>query len=251
MPSYLDLALIGVVLISALLSMLRGFTRELLAIASWAAAAFAAYKFYPLVIPYLKPYISKEGIQQAVAAGAVFIGTLIVVSIITVRISDKILDSRAGALDRSLGFLFGAGRGYLLFAIAFIFFAWLVPEKNYPTWVQNSKTRSWLEATGAWMQALLPENLDSSLTKILKKQKGDEPPAEGDGDKAVPAAPTPPARPVQQRGEAPAPGLPSQAAAPGRPSQAAAAPARAQPPQTQSPQTIDALIQQTSPQPRR
>ena len=223
MPSYLDLALIGIVLISALLSMLRGFTRELLAIGSWAAAAAAAYYFHPMVLPYVKPYISKDSLALAAAAGAVFFGTLIVVSIITVRISDKILDSRAGALDRSLGFLFGAGRGYLLFVIAFIFFAWLVPEKNYPSWVQNSKTRSWLEATGAWMQAMLPENLDSSLSKILKKQKGDEPPAEGDGEKTAPATPAPP-----------------------RPGQRSEAPAR-----SQGPQSIDALLQQTNPQPRR
>ena len=34
--------------------------------------------------------------------------TLIVVSIITVKISDLILDSRIGAIDRTLGFVFGA-----------------------------------------------------------------------------------------------------------------------------------------------
>ncbi len=51
-----------------------------------------------------------------------FIGTLIVVSIITVRISDMILDSRIGALDRNLGFLFGLARGLLIIVVAFLFF---------------------------------------------------------------------------------------------------------------------------------
>ena len=68
MPSYLDLAVLGIVLVSALLSMMRGFTREVLAIASWAAAAAAAYYFYPMVMPYLTPYIHKEIIAQAAAA---------------------------------------------------------------------------------------------------------------------------------------------------------------------------------------
>src|SRR5882757_7221260 len=103
MPSYLDLGLIIVVLISALLSMVRGFTREVLAILSWAAAAVAALYFHPLVQPYLKPYIQKEAIQLAAAAAIVFFVTLIVVTIITVKISDLILDSKIGALDRSLG----------------------------------------------------------------------------------------------------------------------------------------------------
>ena len=91
----------------------------------------------------------------------------------TVWLSNLILDSRVGALDRSLGFLFGAARGYLLFVIGFVFFVWLVPEKSYPNWVANSKTKGWLEASGATLEAMLPENLDSSLSKILKRQKGD------------------------------------------------------------------------------
>ena len=50
----------------------------------------------------------------------VFVGTLIVVSVITVRISDMILDSRIGALDRTLGFLFGLARGLLIVVVAFL-----------------------------------------------------------------------------------------------------------------------------------
>jgi membrane protein required for colicin V production len=216
MPSYLDLGLIVVVLISALLSMLRGFTREVLAIASWAAAAAAAYLFHPMLLPMVKQYISNDKGALAVAAASIFLVTLVIVSVITVKISDLILDSRIGALDRSLGFVFGAGRGFLLCAIAFIFFAFLVPEKSYPTWVQNSKTRSWLEATGASLEALLPENLDQSLSKILKKDSktGDEPPSETE-EKPPAAAPAP---------------------APPRPGQ------RSQTPPQTSPQSIDALL---------
>ena len=55
MPTYLDLGLIAVVLISAFLAMLRGFTREVLAIASWGAAAVAAIYLHPLVLPYVNP----------------------------------------------------------------------------------------------------------------------------------------------------------------------------------------------------
>ncbi len=119
MPSYLDLGLIVVILLSALLAMLRGFTREVLAIASWGAAAAAAVYFYPLVLPYVKPYIQKDVLAMAVSAAAVFFATLVLVSVITIRLSDAILDSKVGALDRSLGFVFGAARGLLLCVIAF------------------------------------------------------------------------------------------------------------------------------------
>ena len=64
-----------------------------------------------------------------------FLGTLLIVSIITVRISDMVLDSRVGALDRTLGFLFGLGRGLIIVVVAFLFFAWLVPDRSQPEWV--------------------------------------------------------------------------------------------------------------------
>jgi membrane protein required for colicin V production len=168
MPSYLDLGLIVVVLISAFLAMLRGFTREVLAIASWGAAAVAAIYLHPLVLPYVKPYIAKDVIALAVAAAAVFFVTLIAVSLITVKLSDAILDSKVGALDRSLGFLFGAVRGLLLCVIAFVFFNWLVPVQTQPQWVKTARMRPLLQATGDQLMAVLPDDPEGLLNKLKK-----------------------------------------------------------------------------------
>lgn len=174
MPAYLDLGLMAVVLISALLSMVRGFTREVLAIVSWGAAAAAAYYLHPLALPYLKPYIQKDNIALGVAVAGVFFVTLIVISLLTVRLSDAILDSKVGALDRTLGLLFGAARGFLLCVVAFLFFTWLTQEK-LPDWAANAKTRPWLEAAGAQLRDLLPEDAANSIFKALKRSKGGAP----------------------------------------------------------------------------
>jgi membrane protein required for colicin V production len=163
MPSYLDLAVLGIVLVSALLSMMRGFTREVLAIASWVAAAAAAYYFYPVVMPYLTPYIHKEVIAEAAAAAIVFFATLIVVSLFTVRLSDAILDSKIGALDRSLGFVFGVARGFLLAVVAFAIFNWLVSEKQQPEWVKSARTRPILTETRDRIVALLPTDAAQTI----------------------------------------------------------------------------------------
>jgi membrane protein required for colicin V production len=163
MPSYLDLAVLGIVLVSALLSMMRGFTREVLAIASWIAAAAAAYYFYPLVMPYLTPYIHKDIIAQAAAAAIVFFVTLIIVSLFTVRMSDAILDSRIGPLDRSLGFVFGVARGFLLAVVAFAIFNWLVSEKQQPEWVKNARTRPVLTESAVRIVALLPSDAAQTI----------------------------------------------------------------------------------------
>ena len=99
-----DGLLIFIMLVSALLAMIRGFVREVLSIASWAIAFVVAILFYKQLVPYAKQYISHDLIAQIASGAAIFLVTLIVVSYITMRISDYVLDSRIGALDRTLGF---------------------------------------------------------------------------------------------------------------------------------------------------
>jgi membrane protein required for colicin V production len=181
MPSYLDIGLIVIILISALLAMLRGFTREILAIASWGAAALAAIYFHPIVLPYVKPYVSKDVVAMALSAAIVFFVVLIIVSVITIKISDAILDSKVGPLDRSLGFVFGAVRGLLLCVIAFVFFTWLVPENSQPNWVKDARMKPLLQSTGTKLMAMLPDDPEGLFAKLRKpKAAADEPPAEAE-----------------------------------------------------------------------
>ena len=119
----LDLILLGVMLISGLLAMVRGFMREILSIAAWGAAALVTLYSFAKLLPTAKTYFNNDTVASVVVVAGVFIGTLIVVSVITVRISDMILDSRIGALDRTLGFLFGLARGLLIVVVAFLFFS--------------------------------------------------------------------------------------------------------------------------------
>ncbi|WP_158817976.1 CvpA family protein [Methylocapsa sp. S129] len=214
MPSYLDLGLIIIILVSALLSMVRGFTREVLAIGSWAAAAAAAYFFYPNLVPYVTPYIHKEPLPAVISAAVIFFVALIVVSILTVRISDAILDSKVGALDRSLGFVFGAVRGFLLGVVAFAIFNWLVAEKQQPEWVKNAKTRPILMQTADRVIALLPDDAEHTIEGWWKKTKTAAPaddaplPPDESNDVKSPDMTAPAAAPPKKT-EAPAPTPPA------------------------------------------
>ena len=105
----LDFILIGVMLVSALLAMIRGFMREILSIAAWVIAAVATLYAYSRLLPYAKTYFNNDIIAAGAVIGGTFLGTLLIVSIITVRFSDMVLDSRVGALDRTLGLPVRAG----------------------------------------------------------------------------------------------------------------------------------------------
>ncbi|MGD9542802.1 MAG: CvpA family protein [Methylocystis sp.] len=215
MPSYLDLAVLIIVLVSGMLALLRGFTREVLAILSWVAAAAAAYFFYPLALPYIKPYISKDEIALAASVASVFFVALIAVSLVTVKLSDVILDSKVGALDRTLGFLFGAVRGALLAVVAFVFYSWLVPETNQPEWIRDARAKPFLQAGGDKLREMLPDDIDAMIAKI-KAKKGapanEEPPADVEPDKIQPAPNEAESAPSDASPEPPAAETPAEAA---------------------------------------
>ena len=183
----LDLVVIGVLLISGLLAMLRGFTREVLAIASWAVAAIVTYLFYQQLVPVVMANgVANEKIALAISVGAIFLGALIVAYFITAKLSDVILDSRIGALDRTLGFLFGLARGFLLMIVAFGLFEKLAGEKQQPAWVSEAKTRPILKSSSDRLLAFLPQDLEAQIMSKIKKQGADpsEPPT-------TPPAPAP------------------------------------------------------------
>lgn len=167
----LDGILIGFTLVSAVLAMVRGFSREVLSIASWVAAAAAAYVFYPSVLPLVQPYISQAQVALAVSVAGVFFVALIIVTIITMKIADFIIDSRVGALDRTLGFVYGAARGVLVIAVALLFFNWLVGT-NQPPWVAQAKSRPLLESIGEKLQSMLPDDPERSILQRLSRGEG-------------------------------------------------------------------------------
>src|SRR6266581_157117 len=170
----LDIVLILVMLISGLLAMVRGFMREVLSITAWILAAAATLYSYGKLLPFAKQYFNSDIVAAIVVVGGVFLLTLLVISVFTIRISDVVLDSRVGALDRTLGFLFGLARGLIIVVVAFLFFAWLVPDRSQPEWVRSAKSRVVLQGTGDWLMSMLPDDPESTILKRLKKPKLDE-----------------------------------------------------------------------------
>ncbi len=170
----LDIVLIVVMLISGLLAMVRGFMREVLSISAWVLAALATVYSYSKLLPHAKQYFNNDIVAAAAVVGGVFLGTLLTVSVLTVRISDMVLDSRVGALDRTLGFLFGLGRGLVIVVVAFQFFTWLVPDRSQPEWVKSAKSRVVLAGTGQWLMSMLPEDPEGTILKKLKRPRPEE-----------------------------------------------------------------------------
>nr|WP_306267166.1 CvpA family protein [Pararhizobium sp. IMCC3301] len=169
----LDGILLGVMLISAFLAMMRGFVREVFSIGTWIAAAAAALFFHPLLLPYIEPYVSNDLLSVALAAAAVFFVTLILISFITIRISDFILDSGVGPIDRTLGFMYGALRGLLIVVVAMMIFNGLVQREKRPEWVSNAQSLPVLLEIGRRITAALPQDIQETITNFFGKKSSE------------------------------------------------------------------------------
>lgn len=160
------------VLISAILATARGLTREILSLVTWlGSAAIAAYMYFKH--PEIAEGYIKEKIVADVATVAVsFIVSLIILHVITMRIADFVVDSRIGALDRTLGFIFGALRGILIAIVVVVFGLWLFPDSTkLPDWAKESKSLPYLQDAGNKLVAALPPDLETTVNNWLKHAK--------------------------------------------------------------------------------
>lgn len=185
-----DGVVIGVVLFSAVLAMVRGFSREVLSIASWVGSVAAAWYLHPVAQPFVAKYTNDEKIALAGAIGVVFLVALIVISFITSRIADFIIDSRIGALDRTLGFLFGVARGVLLLVVAVAFWNWLVGAEQSPEWIKQAKSKPFLDTMVARLEAVLPSDIEPW---VRERMHGGA--QESEGQQPAPADEAPAAQP--------------------------------------------------------
>lgn len=180
---------IGVlVLISAILATARGFTREILSLATWAgSAAIAAYAYFGHK-EIARGYIAEPIVADIVTVLGTFIVALIILHLITMRIADFVVDSRIGPLDRTLGFIFGVARGVLIAVVVVVFGLWLMPS-NLPSWAKDSRSLPVLQNLGNSLIALLPPDLEKQVTDILQRGAGGSTTTEDGSPDEAPTAP--------------------------------------------------------------
>ncbi len=192
----LDLILAGIMIISGLLALMRGFTREVLSLIAWGAAAVGAYFAIHSaeLVGFASQYLQPDIVAKIAVGGGIFLVVLIIVSLISVKLSDVVVDSAAGAFDRTLGFFYGLARGLVLVVIAYLFYGWLIPIERQEDWVKNARTLPIIQSVGEVILSLVPPDIAETLTNssILSNQNApsttQQPPAapSGSGETTAP-----------------------------------------------------------------
>jgi membrane protein required for colicin V production len=171
MTWWVDGAVLALLALSGVLAMLRGFVREALGILGWIGAAAAAIMFYPLVTPWLSGFLTEPWLAASAAGFGIFIVTLVVLSLVSGWIGDKVSGSALGPIDRVLGLGFGVARGALLAVIAYIGAAWALPPAQCPAWLRDARVLDAGEPAAAWAFNLLPARMNMRAPRPLCREE--------------------------------------------------------------------------------
>lgn len=134
--NWIDLTIIGVILVSTVISLVRGFVKEAVSLAVWFAAFFIASQFYPDLATFLTN-ISDELVRNGVAIAILFAATLILGGLVNFLISQLVQVSGLSGTDRALGSVFGLLRGALVVS-ALLFFMDTFTSSSNAEWWQTS-----------------------------------------------------------------------------------------------------------------
>lgn len=128
-----DYAVLAIIGLSVLLSMLRGFVREILALAGWVAACFVAKTYMLQLAQLLPPSIPSEPLRLLAAFLILFLATLLVCTLLAIALSHVFKKMDLGWLDRCLGGAFGLVRGVIIVTIL-VFLAGLTTVPKDVRW---------------------------------------------------------------------------------------------------------------------
>lgn len=157
--SWLDLVIIGIILISALISLVRGFVKESISLVSWILAGFIAFRYFSALAELLLPYVESPTVRTGVAFSVLFVSTLIVGAIINFMASQMVSKTGLSGTDKTLGMVLGAARGVLIVTLI-VLLASLTPMPE-ETWWQDAGTIKYFSQLANWLKEVLPQDISS------------------------------------------------------------------------------------------
>ncbi|TXH33615.1 MAG: CvpA family protein [Rhodospirillaceae bacterium] len=173
--NFVDICVLAVIGLSALLALSRGLVKEVLSILSWVGAVLAVIFLLPRLRPIALRYISEPLLADIVTGIGIFVVAIIVLGVVNHYLSANVRSSALGALDRSLGLVFGLIRGAVIVSFAYILMTWVLPNSaSRPDVIREARTEPLVAQGADFLKSLLPADvinrgsmaLDTGMQKI-------------------------------------------------------------------------------------
>jgi membrane protein required for colicin V production len=152
--AWIDIVIIALIVLSAILSLFRGFVTEALALATWLVAFWVAMTFYQDLAVWFSQWVSLPSAQKAVAFAALFVCTWVLGAVVNYLAGKLVAKTGLTGTDRMLGVLFGAARGAVIVTILVLLAGvTLLPQDP---WWQDSHLLGYFEELAVWVRNFLP-----------------------------------------------------------------------------------------------
>ena len=133
-----DIIILVLIFISALFAFFRGLSLELLSISVWIISFFGSYAYGNNLVNFFNKIVNNILISTAISYVGAFLVIFVIFSFLTRKFSVFIKDSYVGLIDKSLGFIFGILRGYVIVGLCFFLFDYFYNGKRLE-FIDNSK----------------------------------------------------------------------------------------------------------------
>ncbi len=133
---WIDYVIIAIIVVSSIISLIRGFAKEALSLLVWVLSIGLAWAFFRELAIALEPWIELQSARLGVAFAIIMITVLIVGGLINYIIFQIIEKTGLSGTDRLLGMVFGTIRGAALVTVL----VWLAGLTPFPEddWWQKS-----------------------------------------------------------------------------------------------------------------
>lgn len=168
--NWADWTIIAIIGVSCVLSLLRGFIKEILSLLSWAAATFVAIAFHERLALVFSQWIDTPSIRTVLAFIALFVLTLLVGALISWLLHQFVNGAGLGAVDRVLGMAFGAARGLLIALALLMLLPMALPEMKDDQWWHRSRLIPYFQTSEGWARATFSEVMGWSKSLAEKAQ---------------------------------------------------------------------------------
>jgi membrane protein required for colicin V production len=152
--AWIDLVIIGIIVLSALISLIRGFVKESISLVTWVVAGLLALRYYGPMADLLEPFINSVTLRQWVGGGILFVAMLVVGAIVNFIVSQLVSKTGLSGTDKALGVVFGGARGVLIVTMV-VLFASLTPMPE-ASWWQDSVMIEFFQQLAEWVRSVIP-----------------------------------------------------------------------------------------------
>lgn len=136
--NWADAIIIGIILVSGLISLTRGLIKEAMSLANWAVAFIVAMAFRVQFAESLEDNLANPASRAIAAFVILFLVSFFAGTLIIRLVSEVIKNSPLSSLNRLLGMLFGLGRGWVIVMAFIVIVPRLFPVERENWWRNSS-----------------------------------------------------------------------------------------------------------------